>query len=165
MQKNSTKKLLLAAVSSHRLARSRFGIASLPVVLLLGIIMVEIGIAGTLLLSYLNTSVYGVRLSNDAFAAARSGIDDAVLKIIYDKNCGSNIDCPSTPYTFSTPNASAEVTICASDCAGSPAIGVDQKRIISIGSALTKVKRLVALVTVSSTTGLVTIDSLTEIAE
>lgn len=135
------------------------GIASLPVMLLLGGIMVEIAIAGAFLLTYLNNSVYGTRLSDQAFLAAQTGINDAVLRIILNKNCGSDGNCapvyPST-YTITTSGATAEVSICKGTCIPG------KHQIISIGRALTKQHQLIATVNVDGLTGLVTVESIVD---
>ena len=59
-------------------SKKQSGIASLPAILLLGGIIIEIGIAGSFLLFYLNNSIYGTKLANEALTVAQSGFDDAV---------------------------------------------------------------------------------------
>jgi len=152
-------------ISNFKFQISKSGVASLPVILLLGVIIVEIGIATTFLLSYLNTSLYGIRLSNQALAAAHSGVNDAISKIILNKNCGADVSCPATPYTFAVGSTTAEVSICKDACSGSPQIVPGQDKIVSVGRALTKQQRVVAVVSVDSTTGLVTIDSIQELPQ
>ncbi len=149
-------KKLLATRYSLLVRRRSAGIASLPVVLLLGGIILEIGIAGTFLLSYLNSGVYGNRLAGQALIAAESGISDAVLRVILNKNCGADANCSGDPYDFITESGSAEVTICKDLCIP------NKHQITSVGRALTKRRQLIAVLTVSSSTGLVSVDSITD---
>lgn len=132
------------------------GVASLPAIILFGGLMIEIGVAGAFLIYYLNNSLYGTRLSQAALTVAQAGIDDGILKVILDKDC-PNINCPST-YTITTENGSADVTICKDSCSGS---GTTQ--VTSIGSSLTRKHKIVAVLNVNDTTGLVTRNSITEI--
>lgn len=141
--------------TSYKL-HGRKGVASLPAIILFGGLMIEIGIAGALLIYYLNSSLYGTRLSQTALTVAQTGIDDGILKVILDKDC-PNVMCPAS-YTITTENGSAEVTICKDTCSGS---GTTQ--ITSVGSALTKKHKIVAILNVNDTTGLITRESITEI--
>jgi hypothetical protein len=133
------------------------GIASLPAIMLMGAIIVEIAIASMFLLTYLNNSVYGTRLANQAFIAARTGINDGISRLILDKN----LDRQS--YSIVTAGATADVLVCKEIffyCDGSATISTGKHQIVSTGRALTRKHRVVALITVSSTTGLVTVDSI-----
>lgn len=141
--------------TSYKL-NGRKGVASLPAIILFGGLMIEIGIAGALLIYYLNNSLYGTRLSQSALTVAQIGIDDGILKVILDKDC-PNINCPAS-YTITTENGNAEVTICKDTCSG---VGTTQ--ITSVGNSLTKKHQIVAILNVNNTTGLVTRDSVTEI--
>ncbi len=140
------------------------GIASLPLILLLGAIIIEVSIASVFFLSYLNSSVYGTRLSNEALIAAESGINDGLLRIILNKNCGDDATCaPLRPnsYTVDTGNATAEITICKGGNANCPEIADTGKRlIIATGRALSRQHKLVATISVETITALVTIDSI-----
>jgi hypothetical protein len=143
---------------------SRRGIASLPLILLLGAIIIEVSIASVFFLSYLNSSVYGTRMANEALIAAQSGVNDAVLRIILNKNCGDDILCaPLRPdfYTITTSSATVDIMICKGGNADCPELNDSGKRlIIATGKALTRQHKLVATVTVDSATALVTIDSI-----
>lgn len=117
--------------------------------------MIEIGLAGAFLIYYLNNSLYGTRLSQAALVAAQAGLDDGILKVILDKSC-PNISCPAD-YTITTDSGTADVTICKNSCSGS---GTTQ--ITSIGYSLTRKHKIVAILEVNDTTGLVTKTSVTE---
>lgn len=157
LQKTNYKRALFE-ICNLKFAISRKGIASLPAILLMSAIIIEIGIASVFLLTYLNNSVYGTRLANQAFMAARSGINDAVARIILNKNCGVDASCaPTYPgtYTITVGTATTDVSICKDTCVGS---GKDQ--IIAIGRALTRQHRIVAIANVDPTTGMVVIESI-----
>ena len=125
-----------------KITQIKKGIASLPVILLLGGIMIEIGIAGAFLLIYLNNSLYGARLASEALEAAHSGINDAVMRVIVDKNVTDTYDL----------NVGRAVTT----------VTIEPNSITSFGRAFTKRHTLVAELTINQTTGFVTIDSIQE---
>lgn len=139
--------------TNYKLSR---GIASLPAIILFGGLMVEIGLTGAFLVYYLNNSLYGTRLSQAALVAAEAGIEDGILKVVLDKSC-PNVSCPSS-YSIVTDSGTADVVICKDSCSGS---GTTQ--ITSVGSSLTRKHKIVAVLSVNNTTGLVTKDSITEI--
>jgi predicted Zn-dependent protease len=139
---------------SYKLKTIR-GIASLPAILLFGGIIIEIGIVSALLVYYLNNTLYANRLSDQALAAAQTGIEDGILKVVQDKTC-PNASCPSS-YQIETTTGTATITICKDSCAGT-----GKTEVISTGVALTKKHKLVATLSVSQTTGEVTIDEIRE---
>ena len=61
------------------------GQVNLPFVLLVGGIIVEVALAGIFTAYFLSTSTLGERLASEAESAARSGIEDAMEKIIVNK--------------------------------------------------------------------------------
>lgn len=151
--KSSPLKAKSCKLQAHR------GIASLPVVLLLGGIIVEAAIAGAFVLYFISSDVYGDRLNTQAFELARSAVDDGILRVMSNPNCGIDASgCPN-PYTISTGGASATVTICKDTCPGQGS-GITQ--ITAVGSALTKRHTLVATLSVSSTLPLVTVQSIVD---
>jgi hypothetical protein len=142
---------------THNNLSPRSGIASLPAILLLGAIIVEIGIASVFLLSYLNNSVYGTRLSNQALLAANAGINDAVSRVILNK------DLHQESYTLTAGGATAEVKICKDTfffCDGTGTSQSGKHQIVSMGRALTRQHRLIGILSVDPVTGLVVIDSI-----
>ena len=58
---------------------------ALPTVLLIGGVIIEIAIAGVFIVYFLGQSSFGVKWSAEALAAGRTGVYDAVLKIIREK--------------------------------------------------------------------------------
>lgn len=131
--------------------------ASLPAILMLGAVIVEVAVASVFLLTYINNSVYGTRLSNQAFVAARAGIDDAIARVILNKNL-SNLE-----YSLSVSGATADVSICKDiffSCDGSATVASGKHEVVATGHALTRQHRVIAVLVVDSTTGLVTIESI-----
>lgn len=115
-----------------------FGV--LPVVLLIGGLIVEIGIAGLFMSYFLNSSGFGVKISEEALSTAKSGVDDAIIKII--RNKGDAI--LPYPYTLNIGNNSAQVWVLKD----SPLVG--KYRITSLGSAGLKRRKLEAVVNIDN---------------
>ncbi len=140
------------------------GAATLPIILLVGGLVVEIGIAGIFIAYFLSQSGFGVKLSNEAFAASQAGIQDAIMKIVRNKNL--DYTTSGSPYTLNIGNRSAQVTICkdfktVSTSCDTANTGKDE--ITSLGSALTKRRKLQVIVNINSITGEVDIESEREI--
>ena len=136
---------------------------TLPVVILIGGLVMEISIAGAFFAYFLSQSGFGLKLSTEAFAAAQSGIEDAKLKIVRDKNLTVN----PNPYALTVGNRSAEITVCKNFRTVSSACDTAMSgkyEITSLGSALTKRRELRAILYVDNTTGEVQLESLNEIA-
>jgi len=131
--------------------KTKNGIASLPVIILLGGIVMEIGIAGAVLLFYLNNSLYGTKLANEALSVAQSGVNDAIFQVILDKSTSGDIPA------FAVGNGTAEVSI-AQSCGVSDCVVT----ITSTGTVLTREHTIVAELNVNSDTGLVSITSILE---
>lgn len=137
--------------------------ATLPVVLLVGGLVVEIGIAGAFIAYFLSQSGFGVKLSAEALAMAKAGLQDATMRIVRNKNF---IPSPN-PYTLTLGNNSVEVTVCkelrtvttACDTAMS-----GKFEVTALGQALTKRRQLRAILYVDSITGEVKLESQREIA-
>jgi len=134
----------------------RNGFASLPVILLIGGMLVEIGIAGAFVAYFLSQSGFGVKSSQDAFAAAQAGIQDAMIKIVRDKNFNTY---PNS-YTISVGSNSAQVSVCKDTCAA----GVNKSQVDSTGSASIKRRKIRAIIGVNSLTGEIKLESENEIS-
>lgn len=143
-----------------RITRSQSGFASLPVVLLLGGLIIEAAIAGAFVLYYVNSGVYATKLASQASLVARAGIDDAILRVIMNPECGGTAvaSCPGTgePYSLTLNGSTADITILKD----TPANG--QTEITSVGSAGGKQHLIVAVVTTSSTAPLTSINTITD---
>lgn len=127
-------------------------VAALPLILFIGGIIVEIGAAGLLLSYFLTQSGFGVKLSSEALAAAQAGIEDATIKIVRDKNFAGGVT------TINVGARTAEVSV-AKDF---PSVG--KYKIISVGSALNKRRKLEAVLNVDGLTGEVKMESIVETA-
>lgn len=136
---------------------NRGGQMTLPFVLLIGGIIVEITIAGAFVTYFLSSSGYGERLSIRASAAAESGIRDAMVKITQNK------EWDPVPSTYilqisSEPNDSASLQITRTI----PDTTHYKYEIVSLGTAGSRQKKFVAIVFVDTTTGAVQLESIRE---
>lgn len=123
----------------------------LPLVLVVGTVMIEFGIALSFVIYMANLSSYGNRLSNEAFLAARSGVNDAILRIIRDKNFSS------TGYSLTIGRGTATIVVES----GQPS--TNQDRITSTGTVLIRQKKLQAIVGIDPNNSSVEIISMQEI--
>lgn len=132
--------------------RGQGGVSTLPTMLLLGGIIIEIAIASAFLTYYFNVTNYAARLSAEALAAARAGIDDAIIQLVRNRNFSSYPD----PYTVEVAGSRiADVTVCKDTCV------IGKTQIISTANALNKKSKMEAILSIT-TDGKVTVDSLQE---
>jgi hypothetical protein len=135
--------------------------AALPAMLFIGGIIVEIGIAGAFISYYLSQSGFGIKMSAEALAAAEAGVQDALIKIIRNK------DFTSSGYDLTVGNRSANIIVCKDTKTVSSLCDTENSgkhEITSIGSALVKKRKIEAIVNVNSATGEVKIESIQETA-
>lgn len=130
------------------------GIAFLPTILILSAVIVELGIAGTLLVYLLNNVNLGARLSAEALAAAQAGTEDGIIRVIRDKNY-SNV----AGYILDVGDRSVTVTVCKDICAG-----VGKHLITSRGKAINKFRQLEAVLEVNPITGEMRVETIKEVA-
>ncbi len=140
------------------------GIAALPTMLLLGGIIVEISIVGAFISYLFSQSSFGIRLSEEALSLAQSGIQDALIKIIRNR---STITSGGTYTLIIENNKKVDIIICkdsktASSNCDTSNNGKDE--ITSLGSVLTKKRKLRAIVNINSNTGEIKVESIMEIA-
>jgi hypothetical protein len=148
--------------TNNSLPKTR-GAATLPVILLVGGLIAEIGIAGAFIAYYLSQSGLGVKLSAEALAAAKAGIQDAKIRIVRNKNF---IPSPN-PYTLTIGNNSAQITVCKELKTVSTACDTAMSgkfEITSLGMAFTKRRQVQAILYIDSTTGEMKLESEKEIA-
>lgn len=135
---------------------------ALPTILLIGGIIIEIAITGVFIIYFLGQSSFGVKLSAEALSASRTGVYDAILKIVREKNFSTG----ATPYTIAIDNNSVQVWVCRNsktavsycDTAAS-----DKYEITSLGKARDKNRRLRAFLNVNNVNGEVRVESISEI--
>jgi len=135
------------------------GVATLPTMLLLGAIIIEIAIAMAFLTYYFNTIIYGSRLAAEALEVARAGADEAVLRVIRDKNYSS-----VTPFTFTVsqnPLRTANVQVCK-DILCDSSLANGKTEILSTSAVLNRLARIRVILNVDATTGLVGVDAYEE---
>ncbi len=133
------------------------GVATLPVVFLISVIVIELTIAGVVLAAFLSNTVFSSKLSSEALAAARAGAQDAIIKIIRYKNCNAS-DCGGVvPYTITVGSRSTALV-------GLVDNGDNTLTITSEGTAfLTRKKKIQARVGVDPGSGKVSVLSFGEI--
>ncbi|MDP2855962.1 MAG: hypothetical protein Q8N90_02440 [bacterium] len=126
------------------------GVTLLPLVIMMGLIIMELGIAIAFVVYWSNSSSYGSRLAQEALFGARAGIDDAVLRLIRNK------DMDSTQYVF-TAGARTQVSVTINN----DLINY-QAAITSISTVLLRQKKYQAVVSINPETAVVSVISLTE---
>ncbi len=120
---------------------SRRGQAALSLVFLIGGIIILVGVSLTFIVVSFIGSNYGFQMSNRALAAASGGANDAVIKLLRDK------DFSSAGYTVTIGSDSAAVAVTQN----SPIAG--QAKIISTGTASSYQRKIQAVAAVNATTG------------
>lgn len=128
-------------------ARLSDGQATLSFVLLVGGIIMEIAIAGSLIAFFSSGSGLGERLSARAFNTAQAGIRDAELKIVRNKEL-----CSSCVYSFPVGSDTANVTVARADDIPNNAYVYT---VTSLGTAANRQKKFVAVMSVDRTSGVV----------
>lgn len=122
----------------------RTGVIAFGTVLILGAIITEIAIVGSFLAYLLNKSNYGTRLSGEALAAARAGIDDGVAHILKQRLFPT---C-TLSYSITAGNATADVVIQNTVCSANG----EGYTVTATGKSLTKRRKLQAVVDVDPLT-------------
>lgn len=136
--------------------KNKNGIIALPTILVMSSVIIDVAVIVTLGIIFLNNSDYGVRLSNEALAAAKAGVQDGLMKLARDKNFDA-----STPYTLTVDDRTVSVTVCG----GTEACGgANNHKISAEATAFTKKKKVEAVVTVNAATGIIYLQSLKEVS-
>lgn len=120
---------------------------------MIGTIMIELGLALTFVIYLSNLSSYGVRLSQEALYAARTGVNDAILRTVRDKNFPSGYSV----YTITIGRANVEVTV------NKNIPSTNQNTIKAVATVLTRKKTMEAVISIDSNNGEVAIVSFGEI--
>ncbi|TRZ64709.1 MAG: hypothetical protein D4Q79_00965 [Spirochaetia bacterium] len=137
------------------MAKNQKAAVTLSMTLLVGGLIVELGIALAFISYYLAQGGFGLKLSEEAMAAARSGAQDAIMRIVRD----ANFNPSPNPYTLAIGNSSAQITICKDTCAGTGKTQID-----SLGSVLNKRRQIRVIVSIDSQTGKTELESEKEIS-
>ncbi len=130
------------------------GIISLIMALILGAVIVEIGLNVAFLSFIISEVNFGNRLTNEALSSARTGVDDAILKIIRGTDNAS--------YSLNIDNSIVTIDICSG---GSPSCipDLNKDQITSVGVRALKKRKIIAIVEVNPVTRLVKIESIEEV--
>ena len=124
------------------------GAVALSVILLISFLVLEITLVGLLTAYFSSQQGVSQQLSVQAYAAARSGISDAMLRL-----ARNPLFTATAPYAISIDNASATVTV-------TEVGGPDTISIVSIGQRLSRQTKLTATATVDALSGAVFLKSM-----
>lgn len=142
--------------------RGNIAQVSLPVILLISGIIIEIAVAGTFIAAFLSSGGLGERLTARARMAALSGISDAMVKVTRNKEwiaipCGELNE--QFHYNLNVGGDDALVYVCReSDIQ----LNTYTYTITVLASASNRQKKFVGKVTVDQTSGIVRLKSITE---
>ncbi|MFA6494952.1 MAG: hypothetical protein WC246_01495 [Candidatus Paceibacterota bacterium] len=129
---------------------ARDGAVALAVILLVSFLVLEITIMGLLTAYFSSQQGASQQLSLQAYAAARSGISDALLRLVRNPLFTS-----PTPYALSVDGALANVTVV--DASGTQIIAIT-----SVGQRLLQQTKLTATATVDLLSGSVFLQSISQ---
>lgn len=133
----------------------RAGQITLPFVLVVSGIIIEITIASTVVAYFLANSGLSERLSTRAALASRSGVNDAALRLASDKEYGA---FPQN-YSFAIDRDSVTVAVTR---VFDPSEGVYAYTIVSTGFAGTSARKIIATFSVDEKTGKTRLESMRE---
>lgn len=136
----------------RRIFFNQKGFSLLPTVLVTSIIIAEIGIALTFVMYMANSASYSSRLLQEAYVCAKSGIDDALLRLIRNKDFYS-VD----GYNLALGRCNATIKV------EKDTPSQYNSQITVTASVLNRQKKLQAIVSIDSDTGVVYLISLQEI--
>ncbi len=131
------------------------GAATLPVVLLMSAIVVELAVLGVVLAAVFGNTIFSSRLATEALSAARAGADDAIRRVILYQQCPAT-GCPASYSITVGSRSTADVTITSG--------GGGILTINSTGISSSRKKKIEAVLGVDSSTGKVNIQSYKEIS-
>lgn len=136
-------------------ARGRRGQATLSFIILIGGVILQVAIAGSVV-GYLSTSSrFSERLSTRAMAAASAGLRDSQVRLSRDRDFGATPEA----YSFAVGSDTAEVSVSR---VADDAAGVYIYTVSSVGTALARKKRLVGTIFVNQNNGLMELKSVEE---
>lgn len=134
------------------------GQVTLPIIILISGVIIEIAVAGTFIAYFLSTGGLGERLSTRAETAALSGIYDTMIKITRDKDFLLVEGCANV-LTLNIGSDTADIVTCmARDNPANTFIYT----INSTGKASNREKKFTGTIVVDQTTGKVQLKSIVE---
>ncbi|MEK7543159.1 MAG: hypothetical protein AAB503_02550 [Patescibacteria group bacterium] len=132
------------------------GQATISFVLLISGVILQIAIAGSIVTYFLSSSRFNERLIARSFIAAETGIRDAQVQI---SRNGNFVESGTKTYSISVGSDTSEISVVRStDNPNS----IYVYTITSIGTAFSRKKKLVGVITVHQTTGLLEFKSISE---
>jgi hypothetical protein len=132
------------------------GQATLSFILLVSGVVLEVAIAGSFVAYFMNAAGFGERLAARALAAARAGVDDAMLQVVRNKEL---VTAGTSAYAFSMGGDTASVLISRTSDSGA---GTYIYSVASTGVAGSRERKLVARIVVNQTNGLAELQSVAE---
>lgn len=145
----------LLKTKNYNLKTDQRGVATLVNVLLISTIIMLIAIYGVIISVIFLNSAFNERLAEEALVVARSGAQDAIIRVVRYKDCPTINGCPAE-YTLEVGGNTAEVKI--NNEGGGSII------ITSTGTVLMRKKRIVAELGIDDVTGEVNVQSFKEVA-
>lgn len=149
-----------------RLRSQKKAAAALSTILIVGAIVVETALAALVASYLIGQQGLGLKRAQEASLAARSGIQDALIHLLRDKDFNPS----SNPYTIAVNSAAVSVLVCkelavdfASDgCSAETLSG--RYQIGSTARVSDKRSRFRATLIVATSTGLIRVESIEEVA-
>ena len=128
------------------------GFVVIPTILMLGGLLSVIALTGSLIVYLLSGSNYGLRLSSQSLSLARTGLQDAMIRLI------RNSDFISGGYEVIIGNDRAQIKVAVL----ASAADFIQKEIVSVGCAVVRFHQLRSVVQIDKITGVLKILSVDE---
>lgn len=141
------------SISKYRVGR---GVAVLPLVIISSFIILVVGAAVAFVTFFENQTAFSARKAGEALVASQAGVNDALQKILRDRNFNSS-------YILTIDGAEAEVAVIKDvvDCAG--AFMGKTFTVESLGKAQNRQRKIRAAVSADCETGQVVVVSMKEI--
>lgn len=133
------------------------GQVTLPVIILISGIVIEIAVAGSFIAYFLSNEGLGGRLSARAEVAAFSGVNDALIKITRDKEFKNNSCSDPFSYDLLIDKDEANIKVCREDNGNAYIYTVTV-----LGEAANRQKKFIGTVIVDKLTGKVELKSIIE---
>jgi len=97
------------------------GVAVLPAILVMGVVIIGLALTGILVVRLINQSTFGIRLAAETGAAAQAAVDDANLRLLQgnltvNKSCSDEGWVSDLNYSFTIGRATVDVFVCKTVC-------------------------------------------------
>ena len=129
------------------------GAVTLPSILLISAIIMEIAIVGVIISSAVVNTANNAKLSSEALKAAGAGIQDAIIRVVRYCSLTDNSGCPSS-YPLTVGTRTVNITI--------DSVSVTPRKITADATAGLVKKRMQAVLNINQSTGEVTTQSIKE---